>query len=60
MVTINPPNKAPIITKGRAFLKGIPKTNAAIAPVQPPIKGIGMAIKIITDIVFPHFSNFDR
>lgn len=60
MVTIIPAIADPIITKGKAFLNEIPKTNAAIAPVQPPTKGIGVATKIITVKPFPHFSNFDR
>ena len=58
-VSIIPAIRQPTITKGRAFLKGIPKIKAAIAPVQPPIKGIGVATKIITAKFLPSFSNFD-
>ena len=43
--TINPAASTPKEIKGKAFLKGIPKTKAIKAAVQPPVAGKGMATK---------------
>lgn len=51
-----PAIKIPKVIKGNAFPKGIPKTKAASAPVQPPVKGKGMATNV-TNAKAPHLSN---
>jgi hypothetical protein len=56
MVTITPAPTTPNDTRGRAFLKGMPKRKAHKEPVQAPVKGRGMATKI-TKAKSLHFSN---
>ena len=46
-VTIIPAIKTPKAIKGKARLMGMPNTKAAKAPVQAPVKGKGIATKII-------------
>ena len=43
--TINPAAKIPNPIKGKAFLKGIPKTKAIREAVHPPVTGRGIATK---------------
>jgi len=48
--TITPAIKTPSETKGKATLNGKPKRKAAMAPLQPPVKGNGIATKITNPI----------
>ena len=48
--TISPAIKTPKNIKGNAFLKGTPNKKAAIEPVQAPVKGKGIATKLINAI----------
>ena len=55
--TIPPETIVPNNNKGNDFLAGTAKTNAAKAPVNPPISGMGVAAKINIDQV-PYFFIF--
>ena len=46
IMTIMPATETPDAIAKAATLKGIPKITAAIAPLQAPVSGKGIAIKI--------------
>ena len=56
-VTITPEIIIPLTIIGKAYQNLIPKTNAAIEPVQAPVIGSGIATKNNKNNA-PYFSNF--
>ena len=57
-LTMIPEIMAPRLTKMIPLFAGISRIKLAKAPVQPPIKGMGIAVKTTTIKSFPKIPNF--
>ena len=58
VMTMAPAKATPIESKTNALFKGISRTRAAKAPVQPPTNGMGRAVRITTVRSLPNRLNF--